>query len=401
MATMTALPRLGSGTGRSLAAFAMLWCAIVLPAEAGEAGVQKTESVALAPEADDGDALADATRAARLQAARAFAIDGECSVERPTEATLGSTRETVRHIASLAVGAAGSDWDDARIPGTLLDLAVGATYAGRAELARWSAYLAALAPTPVHEASLLEAAIRIVEPVLLASRDDTAAVSSNPIATPRTESQFSELGADLDGWMRRLDALTRSIAGDLASDHIRERIAHFEYGRVAPRFAGRDTAGNEIRSVDFVGKVVVYRFWSNESPVSIAAHERDAAMFRSYWDAPFELVGVSSDDDREYHVSTLYEHDFGGTQVFDGPISTELVDALAKSGQTSLATTAQAGSVTSAWSDPPPGSLFVVDAQGVIRGRDLAGQELHDLIDTLIAEHHLRVREQQLTRFSR
>ena len=397
MPTMTALLRHCSGTGRTLWASTVLCLAIGLPAIAGGSAPPKLGPLTSGPpdvarEPVAQDALVAATHAARMQAARACAGDGECGAERPTE----SASEAVRLIASLAIGASESSWSNARIDSALTDLAVGASFAGREELGRWSAYIAALAPNSAHEAALLEAAVRIVEPVLLAGRDDAqkapARAGQSGAVLPETE--LLELAADLEGWVRRLDALARKDS----SAQIRERFENFAYGGVAPRFAARDTAGNEVRSIDFTGKVVVYRFWSNDSPASIVAHEGDAAMFRSYWDAPFELVGVSSDDDREYHVSTLYEHDFGGTQVFDGPISTDLVDALAKSGQTSLATTAPSGSVTSAWHNPPPGSLFVIDAQGVIRGRDLAGQELHDLIDALIAEHHLRVRELQLTR---
>lgn len=177
-------------------------------------------------------------------------------------------------------------------------------------------------------------------------------------------------------------------------EHLQGRLVHLAVGSRIPRFLARDTAGNEVTSTRLPGKVTVIRFWDESSPVSIAAHENDAIFARKFWDSPVALFGASASGDRKGHMATLAERAFGGTQIFDGPISVALADELAQAGDALVhgAGAMAAIGIAEAWHKPAPGSLFVVDEQGVIRGRDLQGDELHGLVSTLVAERRERLR---------
>lgn len=307
-------------------------------------------------------------------------------------------------LQALARETTVAEWGEADLTHTLFEVTIDAKHEARVALARGAASLASLAPSLELEKSLLCAAVIIAEPALGA--DSPAAEAGGHEAT--------DLFGEVTHWIDRIETVVAAQAiaeseaiqtANTASSNgspsfavrARRRLQQLSLGQLAPRFVARDTVGNEVRSTDFIGKVTLYRFWSDQSPASIAAHQRDTTLMRHYWDLPFELVGISHDLDREGHIDRLEEHEFAGIQVFDGPISNELVDALAKSGQGSLASVTSTGAAHQAWLQPVAGSLFIVDSRGVVRGRDLAGGELKTLIDDLIAEHRSRLREQRLT----
>ena len=126
----------------------------------------------------------------------------------------------------------------------------------------------------------------------------------------------------------------------------------------------------------------------------MAAHEEDALVLRKFWDAPVALFGATSSGERKAHLQLLGERSFGGTQLFDGPISTALADELALAGHGLLhgSGLSSAIGITDAWFRPAPGSLVVVDERGVIRGRDLHGDDLESLISLLVSERRASIR---------
>lgn len=212
-----------------------------------------------------------------------------------------------------------------------------------------------------------------------------------PADTATAPGTTDALGVLVDRLHARLDELS----GQTTAPYVlraRARLEGLAPGEAKPRYVARDTAGNEIRSNDFDGKITLYRAWDASSPVSLVAHKRDAALLRKHWDRPFELVGMTDHADRAAHLEALPARGFAGTQLFDGPIGPELVDALAKSGGAAMTT---ATSALESWFLPAPGSSILVDSRGVIRGRDLTHDELDALILELVNEHRLLLRERR------
>ncbi len=297
-------------------------------------------------------------------------------------------RVLLEDLCSLAAASPPEAWSVAELGQALLESSIGAGRADRLQLLQAGMELADLAPTPELAQALLRSSCHVAESTIH-SHGSARAVGGDLL-----ESSLATAGK-----RRLLSGLHGQLAMD-GTDHSesfvarsQRRAASLAPGSIAPRYVARDTAGNEVRSTDFIGRIILYRVWDVESPASVAAHRRDAALLRKHWDRPFELVGISDGEDRQAHLTGLFAKGFGGTQIYDGPIGAELVDALATSGQSS---TASVGRALSAWHEPIAGSSILVDSRGVIRGRDLSHEELDALILELVNEHRqlLRQREQ-------
>ncbi|MEM6674670.1 MAG: hypothetical protein AAF726_17620 [Planctomycetota bacterium] len=279
-----------------------------------------------------------------------------------------------RDAALLAGTEAGAPWGG--IAHAVREIAVGASRSERFELSERGLRLLALAPERADVRAVGGALLEILEPLR----------APNVVGVPESPATLVYRAV-----LARLDEVGASAAIDAS----RARVARLQRGAAGPRFLARDSAGNELRSAEFAGRVVVLRFWDASSEASLAAHAADAELVRSFWDAPFELVGVASSTDRQAYLAVLEEFGFGGTQLFDGPISTHLADELAKDAHRFVAVSASATPIgaTPAWLDPAPGSVVVLDAQGIIRGRDLSRDRLRSLVRSLLDEENERRRQ--------
>ncbi|MEM1450851.1 MAG: hypothetical protein AAGI22_17155 [Planctomycetota bacterium] len=278
--------------------------------------------------------------------------------------------------------------DASAVAGALLDVAIGTEPREREQLTLRVAEVAAALEEGADRRLAQRALVRVLEPLVPAGRE-----ASEIGARART--QFE----------RALGVLAEQTAGTHDGGDppfvrsARHRVERLGVGAPKPPFFARDEAGNELRSDELTGTVTVLRFWSATSAASVAAHERDAELVRAFWDTPFELVGVTSGDDRRGYLEFLDEHGFAGTQLFDGPISVELADALAKASGRLVSPSVRDEPATApvAWGRPPAGTVFVIDASGTIRGRDLPHAAIRALVEDLVAEENSRRREERLT----
>lgn len=280
--------------------------------------------------------------------------------------------------------------DAEALAGLLVDLSIGTTTSQRLALVRACEDMVSVQPRAESRMHLLGAQVALLEPlVALTSTDGGGA----PLAR-RALALYESVAL----------ALTDPVTGE-APQFLRRsrlRLERLRLGAAMPRFVARDTAGNELRSAQLEGEVLVLRFWAPSSPASLVAHCADSGLVRDFWDAPFSLLGVTQSDDREAYLRFIETARFGGVQLFDGPISSALADALeegALGGLGALGSTPDPGPeqrLSNRWGSPSPGSLFVVDAKGRIRGRDLPPAETHALVEALIAEEQFRRREELL-----
>lgn len=269
----------------------------------------------------------------------------------------------------------------------LQDLAIGCDARTRDRLATRVAAIASTVESARDARPLLRALARIIEPSVLPA---DAARTAHDALTARASKVLD----------RVIDLLTDPLAvapPPFILSTLR-RIETLSAGSPMPSFTARDIAGNELRSSELFGKVTVLRFWDPASPASVAAHEADAEFVRSFWDVPFELVGVAKSIDRSEYLSFVAERAFAGLQLFDGPISTELADALAKDAGRVVSAESEGAPMgaSAAWLRPVPGAVFVIDASGTLRGRDLSHDALESLVRQLVTEENARRREQSL-----
>jgi hypothetical protein len=93
-------------------------------------------------------------------------------------------------------------------------------------------------------------------------------------------------------------------------------------------------------------------------------HER--SLVAKLADKPFALVGVNSDKDRDALKKRLDDEKMTWRHWFDG-------------GSTG-------GPIATAWNVSGWPTTYVIDAQGVIRFKDLRNQEAEEAIEKLLAE---------------
>lgn len=288
-------------------------------------------------------------------------------------------------------------WSSARPLAALAEASQRLPGRERLVLADTARDLAATAPTAQERSRCVRAELRYLGALVVAS----TTFSSGPSADS-AEGYVDPVVVGVRARIQRIlatgehaDGAPVTATADWQS-RFEARLAGLCVGEVLPRFLARDTAGNEVRSTLLRGKITVLRFWDPSSRASMHAHEQDAALARRFWDQPVAFYGATKGSDRAAYLKELDSREFGGTQLFDGPISTALSDELARAGH---ALAHGAGlhsevSLSEAWSRPEAGSFFIIDENGVIRGRDLEQVEAAALVSRLVGERRTRLRSQ-------
>lgn len=313
-------------------------------------------------------------------------------------------------LAAAANEASLGMWERAHGVGSILEASLRVSGRDRFDLATAARELGRLAPNDALRVRAVRAELRLLESVI------TSSASSAPAELPgrggvsagagrSDESSRLEARARLEeiiGRREHLEAGSTAPASGPFAERLELRIRTLAVGQRMPRFLARDTAGNEVRSSLLPGQVTIFRLWESHSPGSMLAHEEDARLARTFWDAPVALFGATHSSNRAHHLAELEARSFAGTQLFAGPISTALEDELARAGHELVHGAGWSAPVSlfEAWGRPAAGSLFVVDESGVIRGRDLLGDELKSLVSQLVAERHQRLRGLSEGRFT-
>ncbi len=138
-------------------------------------------------------------------------------------------------------------------------------------------------------------------------------------------------------------------------------------GKVVPEIEGSDLDGQPFKLSDYRGKVIVLDFWGDWCAACKLRYAYQRSLVDQLADKPFALIGVNSDKDLEQIRSVVkekqlnYRSFWNGEKGFRGPLSTK-------------------------WDVRGWPTTFIVDAQGVIRYRNLLGDNLDRAIEMLLAE---------------
>ncbi len=136
-------------------------------------------------------------------------------------------------------------------------------------------------------------------------------------------------------------------------------------GTAAPEIDGEDFDGQRVKLSDQRGKVVVVVFWFSRCPPckALIPHERELA--ERYRDKPFAMLGVYGDVDYEDARKII------AAQHVTWPI--------VKSGD-------GPGAITRRYGVERFPSVFVIDANGIVRHASVGGLGLDGAVATLLAE---------------
>ena len=142
-------------------------------------------------------------------------------------------------------------------------------------------------------------------------------------------------------------------------------LQNLSVGKTCPEIELTDLDQKPVKLSDYKGKVVVLDFWATwcGDCVQLIPSQRELAA--KYDKRPFALISISADDTPEDVSAFTKESPMPWVHWFNGP----------------------EGGVVDNWMIPAFPTLFVIDAEGVIRGRDIWDkQQMDTLVGKLIEE---------------
>ncbi len=136
-------------------------------------------------------------------------------------------------------------------------------------------------------------------------------------------------------------------------------------GMVAPEIEGEDFAGRHVKLSDHRGKVVVVAFWASWCKPCVQLIPRERELFERYRDRPFVMLGVNNDNnpDSARKVIQAQHMSWPSCQTCgcDDPINKQ-------------------------WEVDRLPSLFVIDANGIVRHAPGSRESLEYVVEKLIVD---------------
>jgi len=135
-------------------------------------------------------------------------------------------------------------------------------------------------------------------------------------------------------------------------------------GMKAPDFETENLQGKTVKLSQQRGKVTLLVFWATWCEYCADLQPQQLELLKKYSGKPFSIVAVSGDDDVDTVKQHLASHPLPWTHWYNGP----------------------EGGVLDAWNVQAFPTVYVIDAAGVIRHRNIHGDELNKAIDALVKE---------------
>lgn len=198
--------------------------------------------------------------------------------------------------------------------------------------------------------SFREVAGRLVE------RSDLAALDRESEALlERIIAEFS----DVKDWFTPKRTIGAIAEGELFA------IRELSEGKVAPEITGSDHEGKPFALSDYRGKVVVLTFSASWCGPCVGMYPQERELIKRLEGEPFALVSVNADED----VGTLKKSIASGEITWrcwwDGGMD---------------------GPITTRWGVSAIPEIFVLDRAGVIRRKNVRGDELEKAVAALLGE---------------
>jgi thiol-disulfide isomerase/thioredoxin len=187
-------------------------------------------------------------------------------------------------------------------------------------------------------------------------------------ATEAENKEAEKLLVDfIAGAKERKDIPPALVAG--AEAGLKE-LRTFAVGKPAPAAESKDLDDKAVKLADYKGKVVVLDFWATWcGPCKgMIPHERE--LVKKHAGKPFVFVSISADEKKEDLTNFLKEESMPWVHWFGGP---------------------GGGGVIAAWNIHAFPTMYVIDANGVIRGKIVGGgpkneKKLDELVEKCVKE---------------
>jgi thiol-disulfide isomerase/thioredoxin len=135
-------------------------------------------------------------------------------------------------------------------------------------------------------------------------------------------------------------------------------------GKPAVDIAGEDISGKKLKLSDYRGKVVVVDFWASWCGPCVAMIPHEKELVKRMKDRPFAFIGVNADNNQDTAKAYIEKQAISWPNIFDGrggPIHRDYH--------------------ISYWP-----TIYVLDTNGVIRFRDVRGEDMDRAVEELLKE---------------
>jgi peroxiredoxin len=143
-------------------------------------------------------------------------------------------------------------------------------------------------------------------------------------------------------------------------------LPNLQAGRPAPPIVGKDLDGSPLKLDDYRGKVVVVVFWGSWCGPCMAQVPHERELYKRLKDKPFALLGVSCGDEFDVAKQTVKKHQMEWPSWWDGDET-------------------RSGPIQTDYDIQHWPSVFVIDAEGIIRAIDVHGAQLDEAVDKALA----------------
>lgn len=179
----------------------------------------------------------------------------------------------------------------------------------------------------------------------------------------RAEALYERLSSEF-GDLKLPASYTQMEFSEIARGDLYE-LRTLAIGKPMPEFEGEDVRGGEIRLADYRGKVVAVVFWATWCGPCMAAVPQERELIKRMRGKPFALIGVDGDDDRARAAEVMTKESMTWPSIWNGGASGGIVEKFGVRG----------------WP-----TLYLLDARGVIRYRNVYRETLDKAVDKLVAE---------------
>jgi thiol-disulfide isomerase/thioredoxin len=155
----------------------------------------------------------------------------------------------------------------------------------------------------------------------------------------------------------------RSTLGEMAKGSLYE-LRHLQVGMKAPPAESKNLKDEKVSLADYAGKVVVLDIWATWCGPCKAMIPHEREMAEKFKGKPFALISISADDQKKELEEFLAHESMPWTHWWEGPDA-----ALLKT-----------------WNVRFFPTIYVIDAKGVIRRKNIRGADLEKAVEELVAE---------------
>lgn len=181
--------------------------------------------------------------------------------------------------------------------------------------------------------------------------DDPKAAKEAEAYFARVEKEFADVSAG------------KSTLGEMAKGSLFE-LRHLQVGMKAPPAESKNLKDEKVSLADYQGKVVVLDIWATWCGPCKAMIPHEREMVEKFRGKPFALISVSADDEKKELTDFLAKEPMPWTHWWEGPDAPLLKQ----------------------WNVRFFPTIYVIDAKGVIRHKQLRGEELEKAVEKLLAE---------------